>query len=64
MLSVNIVKKRSRIQDQKVPILEFRLLLGLPHVTYSKKLRSCAYNSETSLPLKIFATNEPPGRKT
>lgn len=46
------------------PIELFLLLLGLLHVTFSKKHPSWSYRSETSLPLKIFAMNVPPGLRT
>jgi hypothetical protein len=60
-------RKNPRVRPEcetHTPMLEFRLLRGLPHVTCSKKHRSCEYSSETSLPRKILATNAPPGRST
>jgi len=45
-------------------MLLLRELLGLAHVTRSKKQRSWSYSSVTSRPRKILATNVPPGRRT
>lgn len=47
-----------------LPILEFRELRGLLHVTVGKKILSCEYNKVMSFPRKILATKVPPGRKT
>lgn len=50
--------------SSSLPILEFRELRGLLHVTVGKKILSCEYNKVMSFPRKILATKVPPGRKT
>ena len=61
---MNVHEKKSAMNTNDAPMLEFRLDFGFAHVTFGKKHFNWLYNNPMSFPRKIFATYVPPSFNT